>query len=230
MTPLKAKDVWGHTASDLAERLVQIGDNRFSEHGDYAQYIQEKEEQARQLNDRIQAQPHEIGLEIGSGTGVHTKYFASLSRHVFTVDVSSGYSDLFFETTRGILNISYQVRSFFPMFPNVEDGSADYGYSSAVFCHMTVYDIYLYFEELGRKIKSGGRFYLNYQNADHGPTPIFMHFVEEYRRGGEFTPIAPAQVQFHSNGFFENVADHHGFSIGTKTVIEGYSEYIFLRR
>lgn len=226
---LKSKDIWGHTAATLGERLIQIGDNSFHEHGDYEKYIAEKREQAATLDERIKPQSHEIGLEIGSGTGVHTLHFAERSKHVFTTDVSDGYSDLFYQTTKGRLNISYTVRPFFPMFPNVEDGSADYGWSSAVFCHMHVYDIYLYFEELSKKLKSGGRFYVNFQNSESGPNEFFMAFLENYRSGGQFTPIQPAQMQWHSNLYFEKLAEHMGFLIGSKTVIGSYSEYIFTR-
>ena len=219
MTKFRAEDLWGHSAPNLSTRLIQIGDNNFADHRDYAKYVEEKTKHAIDINKHIRAQPGEIGLEIGSGTGVHTRYFAARSGHVHTVDVSSGFSDLFLETTQGVANITYDVRTFFPMFSHVLAGSASYCYSSAVFCHLHIYDIYLYFEELSQKLGKGGRFYVNFQNAEYGATDFFMAYLEAYRGRGEFTPIPPTQMQFHSNVFFEHIAERMGFDVRTKTVV-----------
>jgi SAM-dependent methyltransferase len=229
MALLKSNEVWGHTASSLSERLIQIGNNSFSADGDYEKYLADKAVEAEYTNDRLKVKPTDIGLEIGSGTGVHAAYFAARCQHLYSVDVSDGFSDLFKSTTSGIENITYNVRRFFPMFPEVKDNSADYCYSSSVFCHLNVYDVYLYFEEVSKKLKAEGRFYINYQTCDDGVADLFKLFLENYRAAGEFTPIPPAEMQFHSNKFFEQVAASFGLYPEIAFSSPAYAEYVFVK-
>jgi protein-L-isoaspartate O-methyltransferase len=102
MALLKSNEVWGHTASSLSERLIQIGNNSFSADKDYEKYLSDKTKEAEYTNDRLKVKPTDIGLEIGSGTGVHAAYFAARSQHLYSVDVSDGFSDLFKSTTSGL--------------------------------------------------------------------------------------------------------------------------------
>lgn len=227
MTLLRSKDIWGHTATDLASQLVQIGNNSFAEHGDYGRYVAEKVREAESINEVLRVQPHEAGMEIGSGTGVHAKYFAERSRHLHSFDVSSGFSTLFRQHTADQPNLSYHIKNFFPMFEVVPDGTIDYCYSTSVFCHLNVYDVYLYFDEVSRKLRSGGRLYVNFQNANFGPGSFFQVFLGQYLARGEFTPIPPAEMQFHSNEFFERTAEAVGMAASSRRVVESYSEYVF---
>lgn len=229
MALLKSNEVWGHTASSLKDRLIQIGNNSFSTDNDYQKYLADKIREAENTDAQLKVKPTDIGLEIGSGTGVHAAYFAAKSRHLHSVDVSDGFSDLFRSTTSGIQNISYNIRNFFPMFPDVKDDSVDYCYSTSVFCHLNVYDVYLYFEEISKKLKVNGRFFVNYQTCDDGVSDMFKMFLERYRAAREFTPISPGEMQFHSNKFFENVAASFGLHPKIAFSSPQYAEYLFIK-
>jgi len=221
------QDIWG--TGDLKAKLLQIGNNTFHNDGDLEKVIEEKTAEARVLQAIIQARPEETGVEIGSGSGVHTRYFAGLSKFLYTVDVTDNFLDLFEQITRGIPNIQRIRRSFFPMMEEIDAASVNYVFSTSVFCHLHIYDIYLYFEELARVLKPGGRFYVNFQNADNLEFDDFFHaFLENYRRGGVFRPIYPSQMQFHSEKYFKHLAARYGFSMAHQRVAGTYSEFVFV--
>jgi hypothetical protein len=98
-----------------------------------------------------------------------------------------------------------------------------------VFCHLHVYDVYLYLEEISRKLRAGGRVYVNFQNANFGPGPFFRIFLDHYRANAMFAPIAPAEMQFHSNEFFESTAEVMGLTVTHRRVVDSYSEYIWTK-
>ena len=213
---------WG--ADDLRTKLSQIGSNQFAEHGDWSRFVEEKTAEAEALQAVLQAQTHETGVEIGSGTGVHAAYFAQRSTFLTTLDVTDGFLDLFGAVTEGIPNLRRIRSDFFPMMGEFADGSIDYIYATSVFCHLHIYDVYLYFEEIARVLKPGGRFYVNYQNDFD---TFFMTLFENYRRKTGFEPIHPGQMQFHSNAYFFNLAKKFGMTVAHERIEGTYSELMF---
>lgn len=221
-----APNVWG--TGDIRTRLIQIGSNGYWKHGNFDEFVNEKIAEAGCLQSVLQVTPLEVGVEIGSGTGVHARYFAERSKFLYTIDITDNFLDLFAVATEGISNIRRIRKSFFPMMSEVGPESVDYVYATSVFCHVHVYDIYLYFEEIARVLKPGGRFWVNYQNADNCTFDEFYQtFLENYRKTGIFSPIYPAEMQFHSNEYFRRTAARFGLGIAHERIEGTYSEFMF---
>lgn len=69
----------------------------------------------------------EVGLEIGSGLGIHTAHLASMCKTMHAVDISTNFIDYFRRYTEGYENIARHDRTFFPMLDIIEDESVDFG-------------------------------------------------------------------------------------------------------
>jgi SAM-dependent methyltransferase len=178
----------------------------------------------------IRAQPDETGVEIGSGAGVHTKFFAGQSKFLYTIDVTDNFVELFSAITNGCPNVRRIRKDFFPFMDEIPMASVDYVFSSSVFCHLHIYDIFLYFEEIARVLKPGGRFFVNFQNADNCEFDDFFRvYPENYKNIRRLEPIYPSQMQFHSNQYFRQLAHKFGFSIGHEAIVSTYSEFLFVR-
>lgn len=220
--------VWGRFSNDR-DTMIQIGNNRFLEHGSFDRLIEEKREAARPIAEKLHIKSSDRVLEIGTGLGIHTSYFAERACFVYTVDVSEGFADYFARFCGERANIKRIVRPFFPMLPDILDGELDVAFSTAVFCHLHVYDIALYFEELGNKLKVGGRLYVNFQNSDNSDFSVFSRYLETYRSGGTATPIRPGQMQFHSREFFRSIGKEHGLIVSSEDTHGSYTEMVFER-
>ena len=83
--------VWGHLA-DPRNTMIQIGNNKFAEHGSIERMVEEKLEAAELVFERLAAKRSDQVLEIGSGLGIHTAFFAERTSRVYTVDISDGFS------------------------------------------------------------------------------------------------------------------------------------------
>ena len=224
------KDAWGGAGLGLDDVMAQIGDNRFADHHDLEAVRQEKLRSAAVLQSRLEVRPHEVGVEIGSGLGIHTAYFAERCARVYTVDVTRGFEEHFARNCGPRPNVVRIVSEFFPVMGAIPDGTLDFAFSSAVFCHLHVYDVYLYFEELSAKLKPGGRFYVNLQSADQMDFgPFFLQFLEAYRGQGRFTPIHPGQMQFHSSEYFRRLGRRFGLEVDHELLAGTYAEFVFRR-
>ncbi len=223
------EQAWG--GFDLKTNLIQIGNNHFSEHGELSKFFEEKIAEAEGINQFLQVQSHEAGVEIGSGTGVHAAYFAQRCRYLTSLDVTNGFLELFEMATQDTPNLRRVRKDFFPMMDDIADESIDYVYATSVFCHLHIYDVYLYFEEIARVLKPGGRFYVNYQNAENVDFDGFYKiFLDDYRAKSGFEPIHPAQMQFHSNAYFLNLAERFNLDVPHERIVGSYSELILKKR
>jgi SAM-dependent methyltransferase len=222
--------IWGR--GDDRTKMIQIGNNGFESTGDYEKVQQEKIEEAKLLAKKISPKLHEIGLEIGCGLGIHTSYIARRCRHVYTVDVSDQFRELFERYTVDDKNITRYQSDFFPMMADIPEHSIDFAWSVAVFCHLHVYDIYWYFMEIAKKLKPGGRFHVNWQSADtidYGKD-WFTDVALLAKEKGRFLPIWQTCIQYHSNEFFYRTADYFGLSLAQKSSHGSYAEALFVRR
>lgn len=220
---------WGHV--DERNTMIQIGNNRFVEHGSIEQVVAEKHTAAERIASRLALRRLDQVLEIGSGLGIHTAWFADRAKSVQTIDISDGFKEYFDRFCGDRPNVKRIVRSFFPMLADIQDSSIDCGFSTAVFCHLHIYDIALYFEELAAKLKSGGRFYVNFQNADnYSINDFFNSYLDSYRSVGRFTPIHPAQMQFHSRDYFRAIGMKYSLLVELESTNGSYTEMVFQRR
>lgn len=230
MEAVTSDKLWG--GGTELDKFLQIGGTGFEDTHDYEAVRKKKIEEAKGMVPRFRPQKHEVGLEIGSGLGIHTAHIAGLCKHVHTVDVSDHFKELFQRYTAGVPNITRHRRDFFPMLADIEDGSIDFGWSVAVFCHMHNYDIYYYMQELSKKLKTGGRFHINWQSADtiqYGQD-WFTDIAAQFRGLGKFVPIWQTCVQFHSNEFYYRTAAHFGMEATEKVSVGAYTEALFVKR
>jgi cyclopropane fatty-acyl-phospholipid synthase-like methyltransferase len=222
--------VWGHFADDR-RTMIQIGNNKFAEHGSMERMVEEKLEAAEHIFQGLAATRSDHVLEIGSGLGLHTAFFAERTSHVYTVDVSDGFTEHFDRFCGDRQNVTRIVSAFFPMLSGIQDAELDCAFATAVFCHLHVYDVALYFEELKAKLKPGGRLYVNFQNSDNFElTNPFTWYLEAYRSGGRFVPIRPSEMQFHSREFFRAIGMKHDLLVAYERTAGSYTEMVFHRK
>jgi hypothetical protein len=72
---LEYSRVWGHFADDR-NTMIQIGNNKFAEHGSIERVVEEKLEAAERIFQHLAIKRSDHGLEIGSGPGIHTAFCA----------------------------------------------------------------------------------------------------------------------------------------------------------
>jgi SAM-dependent methyltransferase len=227
-TASRSDAAWGYLP--LRETMIQIGNNTFHKEGNLDKVIEEKMGQARWIDKKLHVEPSDVVLEIGPGLGIQTKYFGDKAHLVYAVDVSDGFKELFDKFCGTHPNVRRIVKTFFPMLTEIADGEIDCGYAIAVFCHLHVFDIFLYLEEISQKLKKGGVFFLNYQNSDNGHLgDLFQSSLSEYRNGEFFRPVHVAQMQFHSRAFFRSVGLKVGLSIIHEETHQSYTEMTFLK-
>jgi SAM-dependent methyltransferase len=221
-----ADTAWGHSSLDVT--LVQIGNTGAS--SDLESVRAHKLAIFEAINAKLKVAKSETVLEIGPGLGIHTAILSENARFVYAVDVSDGFLEYFERFCGSRPNVTRIVSHFFPMMDTIPDASIDCGLGLAVFCHMHVYDVYCYIEEIACKLKTGGRFFLNFQNADNGSFDgHFGQSIATYKKGGAFVPIHVAQMQYHSREFFRSVGKKFGLTIEHELTRGGYTEMIFAK-
>ena len=210
--------------------MLQIGNTNFCDKDkDLNKVYARKMDIIKSIDERIKLLKSDTALEIGSGLGIHTRFLSEAARLVYTVDVSEGFSEYFESFCGKRDNVRRIIANFFPMMDGIPDGSVDCGLSLAVFCHLHVYDVFLYLEEISRKLKSNGRFFLNFQNSDNQclDSQPFVDSVITYRKGGMFVPIHVAQLQYHSRDFFRAAGMRFGLAVSYETSKGSYTEMLF---
>jgi ubiquinone/menaquinone biosynthesis C-methylase UbiE len=107
----------------------------------------------------------DIVLDLGSGCGFGT---ATIARHVSQViacDISSAYLAFARRECTDFGNVQFHAITNHDLSP-VDDDSVDAVISMAVFIHLNLYDIYLYFEEFSRVLKPGGKVLIDFANMN----------------------------------------------------------------
>jgi len=104
-------------------------------------------------------------LDLGSGCGFGT---AAISRHannVIACDISPAYLEFARRECAGLGNVQFQAITSHDLSP-VDDHSVDTVISMAVFIHLNLYDIYLYFKEFSRILKPGGKVLIDFADMN----------------------------------------------------------------
>jgi cyclopropane fatty-acyl-phospholipid synthase-like methyltransferase len=223
---ISADKAWGHLPP--CETMLQIGSNSFHTDGDLDKLFNAKLRIADTLQEKLKVIGSETILEIGTGLGIQTKYFSEICKFIYTVDVSNGFSEYFGKYCGHCTNVKRIIKQFFPMMDEIPSGSVDCAFSMAVFCHLHVYDIMLYLVEIGKKLKVGGRFFVNFQNCDNYylETP-FLESVASYSAGTYFQPIHVAQLQYHSRDFFRAAGMRVGLAVVYESTKASYTELMY---
>jgi SAM-dependent methyltransferase len=151
--------------SDLHDMLIHLIGYRFGEKPE--QRLDEiREERARYMGRFIKLTGVKTGdtvLEIGSGCGFGTRALAKAAGQVIACDISPAYLDFARRELKDLGNIRFELIKSRDL-GAIADASVDKVVSSAVFIHLNLYDIYLYFLEFKRILKPGGKVTFDFAN------------------------------------------------------------------
>lgn len=109
--------------------------------------------------------PGDVVLDLGSGCGFGTAAIAQHAGRVIACDISPAYLEFARSECAALDNVQFHLISRHDLSP-VEDQSVDTVISMAVFIHLNLYDIYLYFEEIRRVLKTGGKVLIDFANMN----------------------------------------------------------------
>lgn len=104
-------------------------------------------------------------LDLGSGCGFGTATIARHANSVIACDISSAYLAFARSECTELNNVQFHAISTHDLSP-VANQSVDAVISMAVFIHLNLYDIYLYFEEFSRVLKPGGKVVIDFADMN----------------------------------------------------------------
>ncbi len=102
----------------------------------------------------------DVVLDLGSGCGFATYWFAQRAKHVHACDVSSAYLQFASNECKDLENVTFhhiQPRSLAP----IPENSVDVVCAMSVFIHFNLYDIYWNFSEISRVTRGGARVWID---------------------------------------------------------------------
>jgi SAM-dependent methyltransferase len=132
--------------------------------------------------------PRDTVLDLGSGCGFGTAAIARRAQQVVACDISPAYLAFAQKECAGLGNVRFQPIRSRDLSP-VADESIDHVISMAVFIHLNLYDIYLYFREIHRVLKPGGTLVIDFADMNrlfgilpsHGQNRLFLDHAGFYR-------------------------------------------------
>ncbi len=140
-------------------------------------YLRDRVNRANWIAQRLRLTPHSEVCEIGSGEGIMASVVAPKVRRLLCTDVSRSFLAKARTTCREHTNVDYHhiENDFLAALPSA---GFDAGFSLNVFIHLNIFEIHLYFQQIARVLRPGGRFAVNF--LDMGPsTRSFFHFYAE---------------------------------------------------
>lgn len=120
----------------------------------------DKAERADYLCGNLDLNRDSVVLEIGSGAGFTSKYVAKQVKELHCCDISDSFLKYAKKECEEIPNISFYKIDESLRFP-VPHNFFDAVYSEAVFIHLNLFDIYWYFSEFSKVVKTGGKVLIN---------------------------------------------------------------------
>ena len=166
----------------------------------------------------LDVQPEHKIMDLGSGMGDMALAVASKVNHLYCVDISQSFLSVARDRCKFLRNVSFHHLASFN-FDFLENGTLDAIYSHAVFIHLNVYDIILYFKSFKKVLKEGGKVYIDFTTSD---TVDFMSaqnlkdHVQFYERDKNSLPHL---LSFHSRQSIVKIAKSFGLHV--QTIIVG---------
>lgn len=166
-------------------------------------------------------------LEIGSGCGDITKHIAPHAGVYYCTDISESFLAEAKKNCETIFNIRYHHISS-ARFDFLADSSLDAAIANNVFVHFNLFDIYLYFSELSRVLKSGGVVWFDIASCEtfdsHIPK-LFSDMAAGFKHDPEQIKCL---VQWNHPATVISIAKHFGFEwIDRKGRVKSSRKYIF---
>lgn len=169
------------------------------------EYLRDRVDRVNWMARRLRLAPDSEVFEIGSGEGIMANVLAPRVRRLLCTDVSRSFLAKARLTCREHTNVDYHhiENDFLATLPSA---SFHAGYSLNVFIHLNVFEIYLYFHQIGRILRTGGHFGVNF--LDLGPsTREFLHFY-----AGRYQEANPVE--------FKGFLAWHGVDLIAKIAVE----------
>ncbi len=167
------------------------------------------------IADQVRLSPTDVMIDLGSGCGFGTYWFAQRAKHVHACDISPAYLNFAARECSDCKNVSFHLIQSRRLDP-IADASIDAVCSMSVFIHLNLYDIYWYFDEFARVVKPGGRIWLDFADSESLDlkTPntnggYFMKHAKDYNAD----PTAlPGLMQWNSLKAVSEIARGFGFA------------------
>ncbi|GEM_PF-1234179 len=156
----------------------------------------------------------DVVMDLGSGCGFATYWFAKRAKHVHACDVSPAYLQFAKDECRDLANITFhqvEPRSLAP----IPDASVDVVCSMSVFIHFNLYDIYWTFRELARVTRASARVWIDIADSESidltNPNTSAKYFLN-HANAYKYKPDSiSGLMQWNSIEAVVKLASHFGF-------------------
>ena len=202
---------------DRRAMLVSLIGDRFGEHPeDHLDEIREERSRYAEKFIRLSGiRRSDHVLELGSGCGFGTRALAARACEVIACDISPAYLEFASNECSTLDNVKF-LKITSRDLSAIENHSIDVVVSMAVFIHLNLYDIHLYFQEFRRVLKPRGRVAIDFADMNRlfgrvphrGQDEMFLAHAEFYRND----PTALASlVQWNSARGIKGLAKNAGY-------------------
>jgi SAM-dependent methyltransferase len=169
----------------------------------------EKRANAQSILELLELKPADEVLEIGSGSGLISKYMAPHVGVLHCCDINQSFIKVAKKECSGILNITFnKIKS--GQLDFLANNSIHAAYSHNVFIHLNLFEIYHYLCELERVLRPGGKVWFDLSMAEsftQGVPQAFKDMAKAYRHN----PTAyPGLLKWNSRAAVEAMASDCG--------------------
>jgi len=171
------------SSDDIRRMLISLIGHRFGdrpeEHLD--EIRAERAGYARKFIQMAGITPTDHVLDLGSGCGFGTAEIARKAGRVIACDISPAYLSFAQRECADLPNLEFrQIVS--RELSSIESRSIDAVISMAVFIHLNLYDIHLYFEQFRRVVKPGGKVLIDIADSNGlFPGPLSLSRLNPFR-------------------------------------------------
>jgi SAM-dependent methyltransferase len=202
--------------SDIRSMLIALVGYDFGREpeGRIPEIRESRKSYSNYIGDQIALTSSDVVVDLGSGCGFGTYWFAKRAGFVHACDVSPAYLSFARRECAALPNVSFhqiESRNLSPL----KNHSIDALCSMSVFIHLNLYDIYWYFQEFQRVVKVNGRVWIDFADAESLDlaTPnrngqLFIQHAEQYAAN----PDGLTGYMFWNSGAaIIGIARHFGF-------------------
>jgi ubiquinone/menaquinone biosynthesis C-methylase UbiE len=176
---------------------------------------------ANSIADIVGIKPTDIVLDLGSGCGFATYWFAQRAKHVHACDISPAYLQFAKDECRGVQNITFhqiEPRNLSP----IDDASIDVVCAMSVFIHFNLYDIYWNFRELARVMKPGARIWIDIADSESidliNTNVSGKYFFDQANEYKERPDSISGLMQWNSKEAVVKIASHFALEVVRRDV------------